>query len=58
MHAAAAKSGDPMRGNEIYLANMFIGGCEDIKTVDKYYLGICRQLATMIEIVDGELGEL
>jgi hypothetical protein len=58
VHAAALKANDPFKGNDIYLSNMWLGGCEDIKTVDKLYLGLCKKISQLIEIMDGELGEL
>lgn len=56
--ASVIGKSDPMRYNEIMLANCWLEGDEEIKTEDKYFLGISGRLAELVEITEGELKKL
>ena len=49
---------DPLKYNEILLNNCWLGGDEEIKQEDKYFLGISSKLAELVEISEGELKKL
>lgn len=48
----------PIQSNEILAKAVFMGGDEEILTVDKYFFGFSAQLKTLIQTVEGELAEL
>lgn len=56
--AAVIGKNDPLKYNEILLANCFLGGDEEIKTDDGLFLGISQKLAELVEIKEGELKKL
>ncbi len=58
--AAAATVGknDPIRYNEILLNGCWLGGDEEIKTDDAYFLGVSAKLAELVEVKEGELKKL
>lgn len=49
---------DPMKHNEVLLANCWIEGDEEIKTDDALFLGVSGQLAELIEIKEASLKKL
>lgn len=53
----ASKADTPMKANDIYIKNMWLGGSEEILNNDSYYLGFCKAVSKEIQIVDGEQGE-
>jgi hypothetical protein len=56
--AATIGKSDPLKYNEILLANCWLDGDEDIKTDDRYFLGISAKLAELVQIKEGELEKL
>ena len=56
--ATAASTTNPMKFNEVVLNNCWIGGDEDIKTEDSYFLGASAKLNELIEIKNAELEKL
>lgn len=56
--AAVIGKNDPLRYNEILLNNCWLDGDEEIKTEDKYFLGISGRLAELVEVSEGELKKL
>lgn len=56
--AATVGSKDPMRYNEVLLNNVWLGGDEELKTNDDYFLGVSAQLAELIEIKEVTLKKL
>lgn len=56
--AAVIGKADPMKYNEILLANCWLEGDEAIKTDDALFLGVSAQLAEMIEIKEAEIKKL
>lgn len=56
--ATAASSTNPMKFNEVILTNCWLGGDEEIKTDDSYFLGASAKLSELIEIKQAELEKL
>jgi hypothetical protein len=57
-YANTVAGNDPMKFNEILLENCFIGGDEEIKTNDAYFMGVSSKLGELIQIEVGELEKL
>lgn len=57
-YASSIGTKDPMKFNEIILNECFIGGDEDIKTDDSYFLAAASKLADIIEVKEAELVKL
>ena len=49
---------DPMKYNEVILANCWVDGDEEIKTDDAYFLGVSGVLAELIEVKKASLKKL
>lgn len=56
--ASSAASKDPIKFNEILLNGCWLGGDEDIKTNDTYFLGASAKLSELIEVKEAELVKL
>ena len=56
--AATAGQRDPMKYNEIILANSWVAGDEEIKTDDAYFLGVSGVLGDLIDIKKANLKKL
>lgn len=56
--AAVVGKTDPMKYNEVLLANCWLEGDEAIKTDDALFLGVSAQLAEIIEIKEATLKKL
>lgn len=56
--AATAGQHDPMKYNEVILANCWVEGDEEIKTEDAYFLGISGVLSDLIEVKKATLKKL
>lgn len=56
--AATAGQHDPMKYNEVILANCWVSGDEEIKTDDAYFLGVSGVLTELIEIKKASLKKL
>ncbi|MFR9545352.1 MAG: hypothetical protein SNJ29_07215 [Rikenellaceae bacterium] len=48
--AAVLSGGDSIKYNEVILNNCWLGGDEEFKTEDAYFLGISQTLAELIEV--------
>ena len=57
-YASTAGTKDPMKFNEIILANCWIGGDEELKTNDDYFLGASAVISQLITIKEAELEKL
>ena len=57
-YASSIGTKDPMKFNEIILNECFIGGDEEIKTDDAYFLAASAKLAEIIEVKEAELVKL
>ena len=57
-YASTIGTKDPMKFNEIILNECFIGGDEEIKTDDAYFLAAASKLAEIIEVKEAELVKL
>jgi hypothetical protein len=44
--------------NDTIIANIWLGGAEEIKTVDRYYFGLIDQVEELMNKAKGSLGEL
>ena len=55
---ASVGNSDPIRANEVLLANCWLGGDESIKTDDAKFFGVSSQLAKIVEIKEAELKKL
>jgi hypothetical protein len=56
--ATAASTTNPMKFNEVVLTNCWLGGDEEIKTEDSYFLGASAKLNEIIEVKQAELEKL
>jgi len=56
--ANSVGSNRPIESNAILAKAVFLGGDEDILTVNKYFFGFSEHLKTIIKKVEGELTEL
>lgn len=58
--AAASVVGkdDPFKFAEIILANCWIDGDEELRTEDRYFMGLSQKLSEIIEVKVGELKKL
>lgn len=57
-YASTVGSKDPIKFNEIILANCWLGGSEAIKTDDSLFLSAGQVLADLIQVRDAELVNL
>ncbi len=56
--AAVVGQRDPLKYNEVLIANCWLGGDEEIKTEDCYFLGLSGKIAQLVEVKEGEIKEL
>lgn len=59
--AAALKhygTSDTIKANELLMANCWLGGDSELKTIDSYFLACCNKLGELIEIKEAELKKL
>lgn len=49
---------DPMKFNEVILANCWLGGDEELKTNDDYFLAVSGTLSQLIIVKEAELVKL
>lgn len=57
-YASVAGKDNPLKFNEVILANCFVGGSEDIKTDDEMFLGASAVIAEIIQVKEAELVNL
>ena len=57
-YASSVGAKDPIKFNELILANCWLGGSEAIKTDDDLFLGASGKLAELIEFKEAELVNL
>lgn len=57
-YASMAGKSDPMKFNEVILAQCWLGGDEEIKTEDDLFLGVSAQVAQIVEVKEAELKKL
>lgn len=57
-YATSLAEGNPLKFNEALLENCWLGGDEEIKTKDSYFMGISAKLDALIQIEHGELEKL
>lgn len=57
-YATTAGTSDPLKFNDSILSSCWLGGDEEIKTNDTYFLGICPQLDEICSFVKFELEKL
>ncbi len=48
--ASALSAGDNIKYNEVILNNCWLGGDEEIRTNDSYFLGVSQTLAELIDV--------
>lgn len=56
--ASAIGTKDPMKFNEIILTNCWLGGDEELKTNDDYFLAVSGTLSELIVVKEAELVKL
>ena len=56
--ASVTGKDSPFRFAEIVLANCWLGGNEELRTEDKYFLGLSQRINELVEIKTGELKKL
>ena len=49
---------DPFKFAEIVLANCWLGGDEELRTEDRYFMGLSQKISEIIEIKVGEIKKL
>ncbi len=54
-YASTVGAKDPMKFNEVILANCWLGGDEEIQTNDTLFLSVSIKLAELIELKEAEL---
>lgn len=57
-YASGVGAKDPIKFNELILANCWLGGSEAIKTDDELFLGVSGKLVELIEFKEAELVNL
>jgi len=57
-YASTIGTKDPMKFNEIILASCWLGGDEELKTNDDYFLAVSGKIANLIVIKEAELEKL
>ena len=57
-YASVAGKDNPLKFNEVILANCFVGGSEEIKTNDELFLGASSVLVELIQVKEAELVNL
>jgi hypothetical protein len=56
--AASKVSTSPAKFNEIVIDNIWLGGADEIKKVDRYYFGLIDFVEELMDKKKGSLGEL
>jgi hypothetical protein len=56
--ATAEGANRPFKFTEIVLANCWLDGNDELRTEDKYFMGLSGKIAELIEIKTGELKKL
>ncbi len=56
--ASSIGTKDPMKFNEIILTNCWLGGDEELKTNDDYFLAVSGKLSELIVVKEAELAKL
>lgn len=56
--ASTVGTKDPLKFNEIILANCWLGGDEELKTNDDYFLAVSGTLSQLIIVKEAELVKL
>jgi len=57
-YAGSVGKTDPVKFNEIILKACWLAGDEEIKTVDKYFLGVSAKISEIIEVKEAKLEKL
>ncbi|MCQ2299755.1 MAG: hypothetical protein MJZ81_06495 [Bacteroidales bacterium] len=57
-YASMAGKSDPMKFNEVILAQCWLDGDDEIKTDDALFLGVSAQVAQIVEVKEAELKKL
>lgn len=57
-YASSVATKDPLKFNEILLGNCWLGGDEEIKTNDSYFLAASSKIAEIIQVKEAELEKL
>lgn len=57
-YATSVGQKDPMKFNEIMLSSCWLGGDDDIKTRDSYFLAASSKLADLIQVKEAILEKL
>ena len=57
-YASSVATKDPLKFNEILLSNCWLGGDEEIKTNDSFFLAASSKIAEIIEVKEAELEKL
>lgn len=56
--ATAEGANRPFKFTEVVLANCWLDGNDELRTEDKYFMGLSGKIAELIEIKTGELKKL
>lgn len=56
--AGSVASTDPLKYSEVIISDCWLGGDEQIKSDDSYFLGLSKMLGELVEIKEGTLKKL
>jgi hypothetical protein len=56
--ATAEGANRPFKFTEVILANCWLDGNDELRTADKYFMGLSGKVAELVEIKTGELKKL
>ena len=57
-YATSVGQNDPMKFNEMVLANCWLGGDEELKTKDEYFFAVVEKMNVLIEVKQAEIKKL
>lgn len=56
--ASVTGQNDPFKFTEVILVNCWLGGSEDLRTEDKYFMGLSQKVSEIVEIKVGKIKKL
>ncbi len=48
----------PFKFAEVIIANCWLGGNEELRSEDKYFMGLSQKISELVEITTGEIKKL
>ena len=56
--ASVVGKGDPFKFAEVILTNCWLGGDEELRDDDRYFIGLSHQISQIVEVKVGEIKKL